>query len=218
MDESQEAEAQPVGDRSPARRRPPVIPLLVLLVLLGGLALLVVARSSPQQQIRRLIDRQIKLTVAGRYSLLHATLSPKAKATCGTLRDFTAQLQNEPGFWHLIDIRDIRIRVDGDRAIVMYSITYNGRLVEKATLRNPDIYIRWTRPTVFGPRPSKASIDAQLAALARQQKPGGTGNPLAPKHYKAARELIIKQGKRQPVLWKRGQWYDEFDGHVHCAG
>ena len=49
------------------RRRPPVIPILVLLALIGGLVLLVVARSSPKEQIRRLIDRQVKMAVAGRY-------------------------------------------------------------------------------------------------------------------------------------------------------
>ena len=48
----------------PVRRRPPVVPLLALLAIIGGLALLVVARSSPEQQVRRLIDRQMKLAVA----------------------------------------------------------------------------------------------------------------------------------------------------------
>lgn len=199
-----------------------MIPLLVLLALLGGLALLVVARSSPQQQIRRLIDRQIKLAVAGRYGKLHATLSPRAKAACGAPHDFASVLQNlavsEPDFWSLIDIRNIQIQVKGDRALVTYNITYNGRVVERATLGDPDIYIRWTRPTVLGPRPSKAAIDAQLAALARQQNPGPVANPLPPKQYKAARDRVIKEGNRRPVVWKKGQWYDEVDSHVHCGG
>jgi hypothetical protein len=203
------------------RRRPPVIPLLVLLALIGGLALLVVLRSSPQQQIRRLIDRQIKLAVAGRYGKLHATLSPKAKAACGTPQNFAGDLKvlaaSEPGFWSLIDIRNIQIHVDGDRAMVMYTVTYNGRVVERATLQDPDVYVRWTRPTVFGPKPSKASIDAQLAALARQQQPGPLANPLPPKRYKAARDRVLSEGKKRPVLWKKGGWYDEVDNHVHCG-
>jgi hypothetical protein len=198
-----------------------VIPLLVLLALIGGLVLLVVARSSPQQQIRRLIDRQIKLAVAGRYGKLHATLTPKAKAACGSPHDFAGELQrlavSEPDFWYLVDIRNINVKVEGNRALVTYTVTYNGRVVERATLQDPDLYIRWTQPTVLGPKPSKASIAAQVAALDRQQKPGPLANPLPPKQYKAARDRIIREGKRQPVLWKKGQWYDEFDSHVHCG-
>jgi hypothetical protein len=210
--------AEPTQGR---RRRPPVVPILVLLALIGGLVLLVVARSSPKEQIRRLIDRQIKMAVAGRYGQLHATLTPRAKAACGNAHDFAAELQNiagtDPDFWHLIDIRGLQIRVDGNRALVTYRITYNGRLVEQATLRDPDVYIRWTQPTVLGSKPSKASIDAQLAALASQQKPGGANfNPLPPKDYKAARDRIIKSGKTQPLLWKHGAWYDELDHHIHC--
>jgi len=203
------------------RRRPPVVPVLVLVALIGGLVLLVVARSSPKEQIRRLIDRQIKMAVAGRYGQLHATLSPRAKAACGNARDFAAELQNvagtDPNFWNLIDIRDIQIRVDGNRAMVTYRITYNGRVVEQATLGDPDVYIRWTQPTVLGPKPSKATIDAQLEALARAQVPGSAAfNPLPPKDYRAARERIIKAGTTTPVLWKHGAWYDELDHHIHC--
>jgi hypothetical protein len=203
------------------RRRPPVVPVLVLLALIGGLVLLVVARSSPKEQIRRLIDRQIKMAVAGRYGQLHATLTPRAKAACGNARDFAAELQNvagtDPNFWHLIDIRDIQIRVDGNRAMVTYRITYNGRLVEQATPGDPDVYIRWTQPSVLGPKLTQANVDAQLAALARAQVPGSAGsNPLPPKDYRAARDRIIKAGKTAPVLWKHGAWYDELDHHIHC--
>src|SRR5256885_10687661 len=110
MDRDDVAEAQPAPAPHRGRGRPPVIPILVLLALIGGLALLVVARSTPQQQIRRLIDRQIKLAVAGRSGKPHATLSPKAKAACGTPQDFAGELQrmaaSEPDFWALIDIRD----------------------------------------------------------------------------------------------------------------
>jgi hypothetical protein len=220
-DEKPRADGPGISPESPGRRRrPPLIPLIVLLALIGGLVLLVVSRSSPQQQIRRLIDRQIKLAVAGRFGLLHATLTPKAKAACGSPHDFAGTLQalrlSEPDFWHLIDIRNIQVKVDGDRALVTYTVTYNGRVVERATLQDPDIYIRWTQPTRLGPKPSKANVDAQLAALDRQQSPGPLANPLPPKQYQAARDRIIRESNRQPVLWEKGQWYDELDNHVHC--
>src|SRR5437899_863655 len=107
-----DGEGSSTGSPRP-RRRAAVIPLLILLALIGGLVLLVVSRSSPQQQIRRLIDRQIKLAVAGRYGMLHATLTPKAKAACGTPQDFAGELRrlavSEPDFWTLTDIRNIQI-------------------------------------------------------------------------------------------------------------
>ncbi len=205
--------------RSPGVRwRAPVIPLLVLLAIIGGLVLLVIARSSPQQQIRRLIDRQIKLAVAGRVGQLHATLSPRAKAACGRADFASETLQatsEDPGFWHLIDILDIGIDVQGARALVTYTVTYNGRVVERATLRDPDVYIKWTKPTVLGPKPNVA---AQLATLEQQQKPGPAANILPPKQYQAARDRIIKEGKKRSILWKKGQWYDEVDNHLHCEG
>jgi hypothetical protein len=206
----------PAAGPTRRRRRLPVIPLLVLLALVGGLVLLVVARFSPQQQIRRLIDRQIKLAVAGRVGQLHATLSPKAKVACGRA-DFASEalvaVSEDPDFWHLVDVLDIGIDVKGDRAMVTYTITYNGRVVERATRRDPDLYIRWTKPSVLGPKPNVA---AQLAMLEQRQTPGPAANVLPPKQYQAARDRIIEEGKKRPILWKKGQWYDEVDSHLHC--
>lgn len=220
---TEEPRGEAYGEASPpesprGRRRPPLIPLLVLLAFVGGLVLLAIARSSPQQQIRRLIDRQIKLAVAGRVGQLHATLSPRAKAACGRA-DFASEalqvVTGDPDFWHLVDVRDIGIDVKGDRAIVTYTITYNGRVVERATRRDPDLYIRWTKPSVLGPKPNVA---AQLATLQQQQKPGPAANILSPKQYQAARDRIIEEGKKRPILWKKGGWYDELDSHLHCEG
>jgi hypothetical protein len=176
----------------------------------------VVARSSPAQQLRRLIDRQIKLVSAGKYGQLHATLSAQSKKACPRtefVADLVQQVATEGDFWSLVDYRDIRIEVHGDRAVVTYVITYNGAVVERATAQDPDVYVRATK-TILGPKPNVAE---QLAALARQQKPGPQANPLPPKEYKAARERIIKVGSTRPVLYRAGQWYDEVDGHTHCG-
>jgi hypothetical protein len=201
---------------SARRRRPPIIPLLVLLALLGGLALLVVARSSPNQQIRRLIDRQTKLAISGKYGQLHATLSPAAKAACSRL-DFVGELSrlhaSEPDFWHLIDIRGIDINVTGDRAEVTYVVTYNGRVVERATSQNPDIYMRAPK-TVLGPKPD---LKAALAILETQHSNlPGLGQQITDKQYKAQKARLEKLAKTRPVVWKKGQWYDDFDSHTHC--
>jgi hypothetical protein len=215
-----EAEGQgpsQVPRSGPVRRRPPVVPLLILLAIIGGLALLVVARSSPEQQVRRLIDRQMKLAVAGRFGQLHATLSAKAKAACSRA-DFVGEMQrlaiSEPDFWSLIDVRDINILVRSDRAEVTYDVTYNGRLVERATARNPDLYVVATK-TVFGPKPN---LKQALANLEKQHSnQPGLGQLIGDKQYNAQRARLLKFGTKPPLVYKEGQWYDDLDGHVHCG-
>jgi hypothetical protein len=199
------------------RRRPPVVPLLVLLALIGGLALLVVLRSSPEQQIRRLIDRQIKLAVAGRFGQLHATLARKAKAACSRA-DFVGEMQrlavSEPDFWSLIDIRDIGIQATGNRADVTYVVTYNGRVVERATREDPDIYVRATT-TEFGPKPD---LKQALANLDKQHSnQPGLGQLIGDRQYEAQKARLLRFGTKPPLLYKEGQWYDELDNHVRCG-
>lgn len=202
---------------SRGRRRPPVIPLLVLLAIIGGLALLVLARSSPEQQIRRLIDRQLKLAVSGRFGQLHATLTRGAKAACSRA-DFVGEMQrlkvSEPDFWSLIDIRNMGIQVAGNRALVTYVVTYNGRVVERATREDPDIYARATR-TEFGPKPD---LERALANLERQHSnQPGLGQQIGDRQYKAQKARLLKFGTKAPLLYKKGQWYDDLDDHVRCG-
>jgi hypothetical protein len=213
---SQAPPADEGGPPGPARPRLPIVPALVLLAVIGGLVGLVVARSSPSQQLRRLIDRQIKLVSGGKYGQLHATLSAQSKKACPRTEfvgKLVQQVASEGDFWSLVDYRDIRIEVHGDRALVTYVITYNGAVVERATAQDPDVYVRATK-TVLGPKPNVAE---QLAALARQQAPGPLANPLPPKEYEAARQRIIKTGSTRPDFYRAGQWYDEMDGHTHCG-
>jgi hypothetical protein len=216
MDATDPSEGKPAGEGTRRRRRVPVIPVLVLLAILGGLAFLVVARSSPEQQVRRLIDRQIKLALAGKFGQLHATLSPDAKAACPRLKyigDLSGLRVTEPDFWHLIDIRNINVRVTGDRAEVTYVVTYNGRVVERATPQNPDLYMRATE-TVLGPKPD---LKAALAILETQHSNlPGIGQQITDKQYEAQKARLEKLANTRPVVWKKGQWYDDFDRHFEC--
>jgi hypothetical protein len=198
-------------------RRPPIVPLLVLLSVIGGLVFLVLVRSSPQQQIRRLIDRQMKLASAGRTGQLHATLSAAAKRRCPRA-DFVGELQqmaiSEPNFWSFVDIKNIHVQVVGNRAMVTYDITYNGRVVEMATPRNPDVYVRATQ-TVLGPKPN---LQQALATLdkAHSYQPG-IGQTLGDKEYKAQKARLLKFGTKKPVVYKKGEWYDDLDAHIRCT-
>src|SRR5205809_5607379 len=104
----------PEGRAGWSRRRLPIVPILVLLAIAGGLVWLVLLRSSPAQQVRRLIDKQLKLEAAGRYEDLYATLSPRAKAACasdsfiGAIQEISA---SQPEFWNLVEYRDLHIEV-----------------------------------------------------------------------------------------------------------
>jgi hypothetical protein len=197
---------------TPARRRLPVLPILILLVLIGGLAYLLLLRTRPEEQVRRLIDTQLKLARAGRFGELHGTLAPEAKKACPAVQFKGALAALPADFWDLIEYRDIDIAVDGDRAAVTYVITYNGRPIERATSVNPDLYVRATE-TVLGPRPN---VDAALANLDRSQQPGLSANPLPREEYLRRRADIIRRGQTQPVLYQEGEWYDDLDGHVRC--
>lgn len=187
----------------------PVVPTLVLLAIVGALAWLWVARSSPSEQVLRTIDRQIKLLHGGRIGEFHATLAPKAKAAC-PYNDLKGELLSlPPDFWDLVDYRNIHVDVQGDRAVVTYDITYNGRVVERATAADPDVYTRATE-TVYGPPPN---VDEELASLKRQLDQ----QVITPKEYEAQRKAIIARGTTRPIQYVKGQWYDDLDSHVRCS-
>ncbi|HEX9410078.1 MAG TPA: hypothetical protein VF986_00045 [Actinomycetota bacterium] len=210
--EAVKEQSPPPAEGIPSRRRFPVVPILVLVAILGGLVWLVLVRSSPAQQVRRLIDKQLKLTLAGRYDLVYGTLSPRVKAACpqqafeGALQEITS---TRPEFWTLVEYRDLRIDVKGDRAIVTYVITYNGAPVERATPGNPDLYVRAPR-TIYGPTLSVAQQLENLDHLRAQRLVIG-------KEYDKERAAIIAHGPIKLVESIKGQWYDDGDGHVRCG-
>jgi hypothetical protein len=213
MRTEQATEAPTPPPEPPSRRRLPIVPILVLLAIVGGLAWLLAIRSSPEQQVRRLIDRQVKLAIAGRYGdIWQDTLSPNVKKACpkdaftGSLDELSA---SQPDFWSLIDYRDLRIDVNGDRAVVTYVITYNGAPVERATARDPDVYIRASK-TVYGPT---LSVAQQLQNLENAHEQGA----ILGKEYEDEKKAIPRRGPIRLRDAVKGQWYDDMDRHVRCG-
>ena len=206
--------AGPPPDQAPRpRRRVPVVPILVLLAIVGGLIWLLMVRSSPAQQVRRLIDKQLKLAVGGRNDQLwQETLSIRVKNACP--KDaFTGALDqlssSQPDFWTLVEYRDLHIEVKGDRAIVTYLITYNGAPIERATPDNPDLYVRASK-TVYG---RTLSVAEQLQNLENAHAQGA----ITGKEYEDEKKAIPRRG---PIRLKdsiKGQWYDDLDRHVRCG-
>jgi hypothetical protein len=200
----------PAMEPGPTRRRVPVIPLVVLLAIVGGMVFLFMFRSRPEEQVRRLIDRQIKLAAGGRFGELWSTLSQRARSACpsGTYTSTLSLLP--PDFWGLIEYRDIRISVDGNRAEVTYVIAYNGKPIERATAQNPDVYVR-AEKTLYG---RTISVEDQLERLDREVEQQLIAGP---KQYEERKRAILERGATRPQLFIEGQWYDDLDAHVRCA-
>src|SRR5438093_8124584 len=98
------ADSPPSETRKP--RRPPIVPIVLLVAIVGGFVFLYLFRSQPGEQVRRLIDKQLKLSVAGRFDQLwEQTFSPQLKQACpidafmGSLDQIRA---SQPDFWNLI--------------------------------------------------------------------------------------------------------------------
>ena len=204
---------QPPDQPPRPRRRAPIVPILVLLAIVGGLIWLLMVRSSPAQQVRRLIDKQLKLAVGGRNDQLwQETLSIRVKNACP--KDaFTGALDqlssSQPDFWTLVEYRDLHIEVKGDRAIVTYLITYNGAPIERATPDNPDLYVRASK-TVYG---RTLSVAEQLQNLENAHAQAA----ITGKEYEDEKKAIPRRG---PIRLKdsiKGQWYDDLDQHVRCG-
>ena len=198
---------------APSRRHLPIVPVLVLVAIVGGLIWLLMVRSSPAQQVRRLIDKQLKLAVGGRNDQLwQETLSIRVKNACP--KDaFTGALDqlssSQPDFWTLVEYRDLHIEVKGDRAIVTYLITYNGAPIERATPDNPDLYVRASK-TVYG---RTLSVAEQLQNLENAHAQAA----ITGKEYEDEKKAIPRRG---PIRLKdsiKGQWYDDLDQHVRCG-
>jgi hypothetical protein len=202
------------SSEAPRSRRRPVIPILLLVAIVGGFVFLYLFRSQPAEQVRRLIDKQVKLSIAGRFDQLwEQTLSPGLKRAC-PLDTFTGSLEelraSQPDFWDLIDYRDINIKVHGDRAVVTYVITYNGTPIESATSKDPDLYTRATE-TIYG---ETVSVQEQKAALDRLRDQA----IVVGKEYQKELAAIMRHGPIRRVESIKGQWYDDVDSHVKCAG
>lgn len=210
---TEEVPGAPEEPEHKKKRRIPIIPSLIFLAIIGGIVFLVYVRSRPEQAVTRLIDYQLKLSEAGLGEQLYdETLSLKAKQSCQR-DDFVGAIeQTPPDFWKLTRYKNIHIKVEGNRAIVTYLITYNGVLVDQATPQNPDIYSIAT-VTRYGRLITVAEKLQELAALNRPPALFFASE----KSYQAARRAAIKKGNYRLILSKAGQWYDDYDSHTHCG-
>jgi hypothetical protein len=213
MAETEVVEEAPSPEEPKKKRRLPIIPALIFLAIIGGVAYLIILRSKPEQAVARLIDYQLKLSEAGLGEKLYDdTLSLQAKEHCKR-DDFVGVIQQtQPDFWKLTRYKNLKIKVQGNRAMVTYDITYNGVVVDRATDADPDIY-SIASETRFG---DLVTVQEQLRALAALNVPD-VAFFASEKSYQDARRAVIKKGDYRRVLSKAGEWYDDYDSHSRCA-
>jgi hypothetical protein len=213
MAETEAVEESTAPEEPRKRRRLPIIPALFFIAILAGIAFLLYTRSRPEQAVARLIDYQLKLSQAGVGDKLYDdTLSLQAKQECNRDDFIGAVQQTPPDFWKLTKYRDIHIKVEGNKALVTYVITYNGVVVERATPQNPDIYSIATQ-TKYGDLITVAEQLRQLAAL----NVPDVAFFASEKSYQDARRAVMKKGDFRRVLSKAGEWYDDPDSHSRCG-
>jgi hypothetical protein len=213
--ETQEEAPSPEEPAKPEKHRKPIIPALIFLAIIGGAAYLFVIRSKPEQAVRRLIDYQLKLSEAQVGEKLYDdTLSLRMKQSCPRDDFIGAVAQTPPDFWHLARYKNLHIKVEGNKAIVTYVVTYNGVTVDRATEADPDVYTKATK-TVLG---RLITVKEALALIDAQNNTAIGSLFGGPKEYQDARKKAIKEGDHRLVIEKAGQWYDAPDSHSGCGG
>lgn len=212
--ETLEEPASPEEPEKKRRRRLPIIPALIFLVIIAGAAYLFMLRSKPEQAVARLIDYQLKLSQAGLGDQLYDnTLSLAMKNSCARDDFIGAIAQTPPDFWKLSRYKNLHIKIEGNRAIVTYVITYNGVVTERATDADPDIYTKATKTTL-----GRLVTVQEALALIDAQNHTAIGSLFAgPKDYQDHRKAAIKRGDYRLKLETAGEWYDAPDSHSGCG-
>jgi hypothetical protein len=193
-----------------AKRRFPIVPIVIFVLLIAGLGILFLSRSKPEEAVRRLVDRQVKLTVSGNAQALYRTFGPRVRQVC-PLRTFEGAFQSAGDFMSLIEYKDIKVKVEGDRALVTYVVTYNGRPIKEITPDNPDVYVQVTE-TVLG---QPFDPTAALQALEQERTQGLITDPKA---YEERKKAYERRAGQRPRIFTAGQWYDDLDEYVDCSG
>ena len=196
------------------RRRLPIIPALIFLAIIAGAAYLFIIRSKPEQAVARLFDYQLKLSQAGLGDQLYDnTLSLAMKNQCPRDDFIGAISQTPPDFWKLTRYKNIHIKVEGNRAVVTYDITYNGVVTERATNADPDIYTKATKTTLG----RLVTVQEALALIDAENNTAIGSLFGGPKEYQDARKAAIKRGNYRLKVETKGEWYDAPDSHSSCG-
>jgi hypothetical protein len=114
-------------------------------VLAGVAAQPMVARSSTSAseapKVRAVLLYQVGLFNQARWRALWRTYTPRVHSRCSYSR-FVAGMKPIRAAVGRVALRNLAIRVTGQRASVVYLIVGHGKVVGGATVRNPDVYTR----------------------------------------------------------------------------
>jgi hypothetical protein len=114
---------------------------LVALVV-GAIALFGGGGSSPEDQITRVLDKEVGLVRQGRYEDLLDLLSDRYRQECSIQDLKSSGAQESIASLGPIRFEDLKALVQGDVARVTYRVTVSGREFATVTADDPDLFLR----------------------------------------------------------------------------
>jgi hypothetical protein len=113
------------------------------LVLAGFASQSVAARSTTPEaaKVRALLLYEVGLTNQARWRPMWRTYSPRVRSRC-SYNLFVARMRVIRAALGPFTLRNLAVRVRGQRAFVTYQIIGRGKVVGGAPAREPDVFVR----------------------------------------------------------------------------
>ncbi len=113
------------------------------LVLAGFASQSVAARSTTTEaaKVRAQLLYEVRLTNQARWRPMWRTYSPRVRSGCSYTR-FVAGMRVIRAAYGPFSLRNLAVRVRGQRAFVTYQIIGRGKVVGGAAARKPDVFVR----------------------------------------------------------------------------
>jgi hypothetical protein len=99
------------------------------------------AATGPKAKVRGLLLHQVDLFNQSRWKPLWLTYAPRFRSRC-SYRNFVAVETRARSALGRFSVRKIAVRVTRARATVSYELVARGVVIDRATPRSPDIYVR----------------------------------------------------------------------------
>jgi len=99
------------------------------------------ASASEATKVRAQLLYEVGLFNQARWQQLWQTYTPRVRRGC-SYRRFVAGMKSIRAHYGRATVRNVAVRVRGQRASVVYQIIAHGKIAGGATARNPDIFAR----------------------------------------------------------------------------
>jgi hypothetical protein len=99
------------------------------------------ASTSEAAKVRAQLLYEVGLFNQARWQQLWQTYTPRVRRGC-SYRGFVAGMKSIRAHYGRATVRNVTVRVRGQRASVLYQIIAHGKVAGGATAKNPDIFAR----------------------------------------------------------------------------